>query len=284
MGKLNGKNVIVTGASRGIGREIAKLFASEGGNIICAARTLNEGDHQFEGSLNSTVSEIKSSGGSAISSAVNISQEEECIRLFEEAHSAFGKIDILVNNAALTYFVPIKDYVVRRWKRSWEVNVHAPFILSKLALEDMIPRKSGSIINISSGAAIGPGSGPYDELSGMKGNTCYGAEKAAIERFTQGLAEEVYSEGISVSCVSPSLVVATPGTVFHNLVSDSNDTRGEPISYMAKSAYILATEPQEKVTGKVTYSQELLNEFGLLDSPVGIGNKGSRKGTGYSMI
>ena len=62
MGKLNGKNVIVTGASRGIGREIAKLFASEGGNIICAARTLNEGDHQFEGSLNSTVSEIKSSG------------------------------------------------------------------------------------------------------------------------------------------------------------------------------------------------------------------------------
>ena len=72
MGKLNGKNVIVTGASRGIGREIAKLFASEGGNIICAARTLNEGDHQFEGSLNSTVSEIKSSGGSAISSAVNM--------------------------------------------------------------------------------------------------------------------------------------------------------------------------------------------------------------------
>ena len=122
MGKLNGKNVIVTGASRGIGREIAKLFASEGGNIICAARTLNEGDHQFEGSLNSTVSEIKSSGGSAIASAVNISQEEECIRLFEEAHSAFGKVDILVNNAALTYFVPIKDYVVRRWKRSWEVN------------------------------------------------------------------------------------------------------------------------------------------------------------------
>ena len=284
MGNLNGKNVIVTGASRGIGREIAKLFASEGGNIICAARTLNEGDHQFEGSLDSTVSEIKSSGGSAIASAVNISQEEECIRLFEEAHSAFGKVDILVNNAALTYFVPIKDYVVRRWKRSWEVNVHAPFILSKLALEDMIPRKSGSIINISSGAAIGPGSGPYDELSGMKGNTCYGAEKAAIERFTQGLAEEVYSEGISVSCVSPSLVVATPGTVFHNLVSDSNDTRGEPISYMAKSAYILATEPQDKVTGKVTYSQELLNEFGLLDTPVGIGNKGSRQGTGYSMI
>ncbi len=181
MGNLNGKNVIVTGASRGIGREIAKLFASEGGNIICAARTLNEGDHQFEGSLDSTVSEIKSSGGSAIASAVNISQEEECIRLFEEAHSAFGKVDILVNNAALTYFVPIKDYVVRRWKRSWEVNVHAPFILSKLALEDMIPKKSGSIINISSGAAIGPGSGPYDELSSMKGNTCYGAEKAAIE-------------------------------------------------------------------------------------------------------
>ena len=285
MGKLDGKNVIVTGASRGIGREIAKLFASEGGNIICAARTLSEGDHQFEGSLSSTVAEIKSSGGHAIASAVNISQEEECVRLFEETHSAFGEVDILVNNAALTYFVPIKDYVIKRWKRSWDVNVHAPFILSQLALMDMIPRKSGSIINISSGAAIGPGSGPYDdEASRMIGNTCYGAEKAAIERFTQGLAAEVYSDGISVSCVSPSLVVATPGTVFHNLVSDANDTRGEPISYMAKSVYILATEPQEKITGKVTYSQELLNEFGLLDDPSGIGPKGSRQGTGYSMI
>ena len=71
----------------------------------------------------------------------------------------------MVNNAALTYFIPIKDYPVNRWLRSWAVNFHAPFILSKLALKDMIPRGSGAIVNISSGAAIGPGRGPYEGQS-----------------------------------------------------------------------------------------------------------------------
>ena len=81
----------------------------------------------------------------------------------QAARAAYGPVDVLVNNAALTYFIPVKDYPVNRWIRSWAVNVHAPFILSKLVLEDMIPRRRGSIVNISSGAAIGPGRGPYPE-------------------------------------------------------------------------------------------------------------------------
>src|SRR3970040_1308590 len=72
-----------------------------------------------------------------------------------------GPIDVLVNNAALTYFIPIKDYPVNRWHRSFAVNFHAPFYLSQLVLQDMVQRKQGSIVNISSGAAIGPGRGPY---------------------------------------------------------------------------------------------------------------------------
>ena len=114
MGKIDGKNVIVTGASRGIGAEIARLFAAEGGNVICAARTLREGDHPLEGSLEKTVSDIKEDGGEATAVTVNISLEEDCVRLFDEAHKAYGDVDILVNNAALTYFVPVKDYVIRR--------------------------------------------------------------------------------------------------------------------------------------------------------------------------
>src|SRR2546428_12120409 len=110
MGRLNNKVVIVTGASRGIGAEIARLFAAEGGKVICAARTLKEGDHQFEGSLESTVSAIKAGGGEATAVAANISEPEECQRLGQAARPAYGPIDLLVNNAALTYFVPVKDY------------------------------------------------------------------------------------------------------------------------------------------------------------------------------
>ena len=282
MGKLDGKVCVVTGASRGIGAGIARLFAEEGGKVVAAARTLREGDHPLEGSLEKTVADIRESGGEATASAVNISLPEDCERLFEEAHDAYGSVDVLVNNAALTYFIPVKDYPLRRWMRSWAVNFHAPFILSQLALNDMIEKKSGSIVNISSGAAIGPGRGPYPDAPANSGGTCYGAEKAALERFSQGLAQEVYQYGISVTCVSPSQVVPTPGTVFHNLVTGIDDPRGEHPDLMSKSALLLATEPLDGVTGRVTYSQEILKEYGWIEEAHGTGVE--RKGSGYSQI
>ena len=141
MGRLDGKAVIVTGASRGIGAEIARTFAAEGGRVACAARTLREGDHPLEGSLERTVEEIRAAGGEATPVAVNISEPQECERLVKAAREAYGPVDVLVNNAALTYFLPVKDYPLNRWMRSWAVNFHAPFILCQLVLGDMIPRR-----------------------------------------------------------------------------------------------------------------------------------------------
>ena len=284
MGRLDNKVVIVTGASRGIGKDIALLFAAEGGKVICAARTVEEGSHPLEGSLNTTIAEIRAAGGEATAAAANISLPEDCEALVQTARDTYGPVDVLVNNAALTYFIPVKDYALNRWMRSWAVNFHAPFILSQLALEDMMPRGSGSIVNISSGAAIGPGRGPYTDVPPNSGGTCYGAEKAALERFTQGLAQEVYRFGISVTAVSPSQVVPTPGTVFHNLVSGIDDPRGEHPELMAKAALLLASEPLDDVTGRVTYSQQILKEYGWLDEAKGTGVPGGRPGSGYSQI
>ncbi len=281
MGKLDGKVCIITGSSRGIGKTIAEVFAAEGGRVACVARTMHEGEHPLEGSLEHTVAGSKAAGGEATAFAADISDYDECARVVDEVHKAYGPVDVMVNNAALTYFIPIKDYPVNRWHRSMAVNVHAPFYFSQLALHDMVPRRAGSIVNISSGAAIGPGRGPYTGPMG-RGGTLYGAEKAALERFTQGLASEVYEDGISVTCVSPSQVVPTPGTVFHHLVTGLDDPRGEPPELMAKAALLLATEPLDRVTGRVTYSQEILKEFGWIDKGVGTGIE--RKGSGYSQI
>ena len=281
MGKLDGKVCVITGASRGIGAEIARLFAAEGGSVVAAARTLREGDHPLEGSLEKTVADIREAGGETTASSVNISLPEDCERLFVEAHAAYGSVDVLVNNAALTYFIPVKDYPLRRWMRSWAVNFHAPFILSQLAIGDMM-EGGGSIVNISSGAAIGPGRGPYPDAPANSGGTCYGAEKAALERFSQGLAQEVYQYGISVTCLSPSQVVPTPGTVFHNLVTGIDDPRGEHPELMAKSTLLLASEPLDRVTGRVTYSQQILKEFGWIDDAQGTGV--DRQGSGYSLV
>ena len=284
MGRLDDKVVIVTGASRGIGKDIAVLFAAEGGKVICAARTVEEGTHPLEGSLNTTIQEIRDAGGEATAAAANISLPEDCEALVQAARDTYGPVDVLVNNAALTYFIPVKDYPLNRWMRSWAVNFHAPFILSQLVLEDMIPRGSGSIVNISSGAAIGPGRGPYQDVPPNSGGTCYGAEKAALERFSQGLAQEVYEHGISVTAVSPSQVVPTPGTVFHNLVSGIDDPRGEHPELMAKASLLLATEPVEEVSGRVTYSQQILKEYGWIDAAQGTGTPSGREGSGYSLI
>lgn len=283
MGKLDGKVAIVTGASRGIGKAIALLFAAEGAKVACAARTVTEGDHILEGSLMTTVSEIEKAGGTVVPMQVDVSQEESCRELVAKTREIFGPVDVMVNNAALTYFIPVKDIPVRRWLKSFSVNFHGPFILSQLALQDMVERGSGAIVNISSGAAIGPGRGPYQEATGgERGGTLYGAEKAALERFTQGLAEEVYRYGISVTCVSPSQVVPTPGTVYHNLVTGMDDPRGEPPEVMARAALLLATEPLDKVTGRVTYSQQILKEFGWITEAQGAGV--DRPGSGYSQI
>jgi NAD(P)-dependent dehydrogenase (short-subunit alcohol dehydrogenase family) len=284
MGKLDGKTVIVTGASRGIGAEIAKVFAAEGGRIVCAARTLHEGEHPMEGSLDTTVGGIREAGGEATAVAVNISDPEECEKLLRSARDAYGPIDVLVNNAALTYFTPIKDYPLSRWMRSWAVNFHAPFYLSQLVLKDMIDRGSGSIVNISSSAAIGPGRGPYADSRWRVGGTCYGAEKAALERFTQGLAAEVYQYGVSVTCVSPSQVVPTAGTVHHGLVTGFDDPRGEPPELMAKAALLLATEPIDKVSGRVTYSQQILSEYEWIHEGKGVGCDPGMPGSGFSRM
>jgi NAD(P)-dependent dehydrogenase (short-subunit alcohol dehydrogenase family) len=246
------------------------------------ARTLNEGDHFLKGSLASTVAAIKASGGEATAVAADISSEAECLRLVDEARRAYGPVGILVNNAALNYYVPTVDYPTNRWIKACAVNVHAPFMLAKAVLPDMIAARRGAVVNISSGSAIGPGRGPYADQT-VRGGVMYGASKAALERFTQGLAQEVSRHGgIAVSCVSPSQIVPTPGTVHHKLVQGMDDPRGEPPLMMARAALLLASEPAEKVNGRVTYSQQILKEFGWIET--GAGRGVDTIGSGYSQI
>src|SRR5258706_7437517 len=179
--------------------------------------------------------------------------------------------------------MPVKDFPVGKWMRSWAVNFQAPFVLSQLGLRDMIFRKSGAIVNISAGPALGPGAGPYpDNAAGGRGGTCYGAEKAALERFTQGLASEVFQYGISVTSLAPSQVVPTPGTVYHRLVTGLDDPRGEPPLLMARAALLLATEPVERVSRRVTYSQQILREVRSIATCRGRGV--ATRGSGYSEV
>ena len=187
---------------------------------------------------------IHEAGGQALAVAADVSNEEDCRRLVKTAQNTFGTVDILVNDAALTYYKPIIDYNVKHWVKAFAVNVHAPFMLSQLVLPGMIELRRGAIVNISSGSAIGPGRAPFKDARPVNGGTMYGATKAALERFTQGLAQEVAGHNISVTALSPSQVVPTPGTVYHKLVTGMDDPRGEtPLTWRVRRCCWRASRP-----------------------------------------
>jgi citronellol/citronellal dehydrogenase len=191
----------------------------------------------------------------------------------------FGPVDVLVNNASWPYFIELKDYPKDKWVSAFAVTVHGTFMMSQKALTDMISRGSGAIINISSSIAIGPGRGPYQDTVLYK-MTNYGAGKAALERMTQGLAQEVYQYGITVAAVSPSMLVVTPHVVHLGQHRGVDKSFCEPPEMMAKAVLLLATEPLDKITGRVTYSQAILKEFGWIKEGRGFGI--DIPGSGYS--
>ena len=162
------------------------------------------------------------------------------------------------------------------------VDLEGAWHCARAVLPKMIEARSGAIVNISSGSGIGPGRGPYEDHK-IRGNTMYGATKAALERFTQGLAQEVAQYGgIAITAVSPSNLVATPGTIHHKLVTGMDDPVAEPPSMMARAVLLLASEGAAKVNGRVTYSQQILKEFGWIETAHGRGV--TSPGSGFSQM
>ena len=249
---LKGKVAIVTGASRGIGEAIARRYAMEGAQVVVTARTLDDGDHKLEGGINNVVSAINAGGGEAMAIRADLASEAHRINLIEQTNEAFGPVDILVNNAAVTYFTPIVDFKKKHYDLMLEVQVYAPFHLSQLVLPGMIERNDGRILNISSHAAIHPA-----KDAGGRGGSVYGMCKAALERFTTGLASETYERGIGVNVISPGLV-ETPGTVFHNLITEESKERETPIEHMAEACLYLVTGDSQARTGLVTYADDIM--------------------------
>jgi len=261
-GELVGRVALVTGASRGIGAAIAERFAAAGATVVVSARTVDPTSSPLEGTIHETVERITDAGGTATAIAADLSRPEDREGLVAEAMARLGRVDVLVNNAAVTYFVPTAAFTAKQLALMLRVQVEAPLHLAQLVIPQMSERKEGWILNISSGAARHP-SLPVDPPHRAFASTVYGMCKAALERFTTGLAAELYADNVAVNALSPNRVVPTPGTVFHHLVRpDDPDQDVEPPEVMAEAALALCSAPPRSRTGRVTYSQDLLDELG----------------------
>ena len=257
--RLDGKVALVTGASRGIGTAIARRLAAEGAAVACTARTL-EPDPKYQGSLRDTIAMIESDGGRAEAFRCDLSVADDRAQLVDDVHSSLGEVDILVNNAAVTFFLPVESFPEKRFRLMIETQVWSAIDLAQRVIPDMRSHGGGSILNISSRAAVKPVGPPFEAWYSEGNSSVYGLCKAALERLSLGMAAELYADGISVNTLAPWDNVATPGAGVHDLVSEY---ALEPEEIIAQAALELVAGDPQRLTGRIAYSQPLLAELGV---------------------
>ena len=193
--KLKNKIAIITGASRGIGKSTALLFAKEGARIVVDYH-ISDIEPDAEKNAFSVVDEIKKIGSKAIAIKCDVSEENEVKEMIQKTIDVFGKIDILVNNAGIVFDIPLFEKTVEQWRQTLDVNLIGTFLCSKYASEQMKKNDNGKIINISSTNGINcfsPESADYD------------TSKAGIINLTYNLAKEL-APNIQVNSIAPGWV------------------------------------------------------------------------------
>jgi len=205
--KLKDRVAIITGGGTGIGKAISRAFANEGVVVVVAARTLPR--------LEEIAEEIRDKGGKAKAIQTDISDHEQVKRMVSQVIKEFGKIDILVNNAARGTYnnADVADMKLDEWHDSLAINLTGTMLCCKEVLKTMIPRRSGNIINISSVAG----------LSGVPRESPYTASKWGVIGFTETLAIEAGKFGIRVNCISPG---ATRTSEFDDWINTSAKEAG----------------------------------------------------------
>ena len=241
MSKLKNKVAVVTGASKGIGASIAKHFAAEGAKVVVNYASSKEG-------ADSVVKEITGNGGVAISVQADVSKEADVTRLFEETKKAFGRLDILVNNAVYQGYAPIEQILVETFHQSFNVNVLGPILTIQAALK-MFGDKGGNIINISSGASKMP----------LPSASLYSASKAALDAITISLSKELGAKNVRINSILPGATETegaasagvTPGSEYEKMFVANTPLgrRGQPDD-IAKAVVFLASDDAAWITGE----------------------------------
>jgi 3-oxoacyl-[acyl-carrier protein] reductase len=240
MKKLERKVAIVTGASKGIGAAIAKAYAAEGASVVVNYSSDQTG-------ANRVVNDITSKGGKAIAVQGNVSIAADVRRLFADAIAAYGKVDVLMNNAGVYNFLPLEAVTEEDFHRQFNTNVLGTILTAQEAVKNFGP-EGGSIINISTIASVNP----------VPMSMVYAASKSAVDTITKTLAKELGPKKIRVNTIAPGYTV-TEGTETSGLVGSEFEKHmvgntplgraGMPDD-IAKVAVFLASDDAGWVTGE----------------------------------
>ena len=238
---VNGKVAIVTGASRGIGEAIARAYAKNGAKVVISSRKLD--------GLTPVADSIKKEGGEATAIACHAGDEQQLKTLVEKAVAAYGKVDVLVNNAATNpYFGPLMNVEWSAWDKTFDVNTKGYFMGAREVIKHLQGRNApGSIVNIASIAGLGAAA-----FQGV-----YGMSKAAVISMTQTLAFEIGGTGIRVNAIAPGLVETKfAGALLQNEDAVKRMEAGTPVRRIGQPddiagiALFLGSDASNFITGQ----------------------------------
>jgi NAD(P)-dependent dehydrogenase (short-subunit alcohol dehydrogenase family) len=261
MNRFAGRNVIVTGASRGIGAALAERFAAEGANVVIVARTVDQHDH-LTGSLNETLQRGRRHGARVEAIAADLADPSSRATIVPRALELLdGRIDILVNNAAAAIYMRTTEYPYKRQRIMFEVNVHAPIELVQAVVPGMVERGEGWIVNVSSASAKHAAGPPFRTEGVATSIGLYGSTKAALNRITNAFAVELYGTGVRINTVEPRSAVMSEGAeaLVGGIVKQDQI---ESMEAMVEGTIALCDCPPEH-TGRIEVSLDVLDRLGI---------------------
>jgi citronellol/citronellal dehydrogenase len=242
---------IITGASRGIGRALALGLAREGWKVVVAAKSTESTD-RLPGSIHTVAEEIKALGGQALAVRVDVRDEQQIDGMVAQTLTAFGRIDLLVNNAGALHWHSVLETPAKKFDLVMAVNARAAFLCSRAVLPSMIERRRGHIINLS----------PPMDLNLLPGRVAYGIAKLGMTLLTHGLAEEARQHNVAVNSLWPVTIIESQASINWNL--GSREQWRKPDILVDCVLRMVAKEPSE-LTGRALLDEDFLRAEGVTD-------------------
>ena len=240
--QLEGKVAIVTGSSRGIGEDIARSLARDGASVVVAARSEEVTDKRLPGTIYSVATSIEDEGGRALPVVTNMRDPESIAGCVARTIEEFGRLNIVVNNAGVVVPGDIETVQERHLDLLWQIDVRGPVLMCKAAVPHLKAAGGGHVVNVTGSAANFPGPAPYSESDPY---LFIGTAKAALERFTQGLAMQLQDDNIACNALSLGYEIRTPGSLLAE--SDPEHPRLDfgSAEWMGRAAVWICRQPPE---------------------------------------
>jgi NAD(P)-dependent dehydrogenase (short-subunit alcohol dehydrogenase family) len=263
---LKGKVAVVTGASRGVGRAVALELSSLGADVVVTARTVAP-RADIAGTIGETVAAITEAGGSAVALAADLLVQDDLDRLVKETVDKFGRVDILVNNAAYigdSVFESVWEMSPDSWRTMIELNVNIPWALSKAFAPTMRDQGSGLIVNMSSGASHIPDGSPAP-LPGAGGlGAAYPTSKTALNQMTAQIGNELRAVGITMVAIDPGFAKSESAVILSGRLGISADY-AQPVEIAAKAiSYIATLDDPSPFACRYYSAKDITDEHGLM--------------------